>query len=64
MARRAAKQERSDGTQDKALNIGGRPPVSEKEQLHGEMNPDKGGAGAPQGGRVHGRQGDQQGIKM
>jgi len=34
-----------------------------EEEQHGETVEDKGGAGAPQGGQIDGRQGDQQGIK-
>ena len=34
-----------------------------EEEQHGETVEDKGGSGAPQGGQIDGRQGDQQGMK-
>lgn len=34
-----------------------------EEEQHGETVEDKGGSGAPQGGQIDGRQGDQQGTK-
>ena len=34
-----------------------------EEQPRGEVVPDKGGSGAPQGGQIDGRQGEQEGIR-
>ncbi len=34
-----------------------------EEERHGETVEDKGASGAPQGGQIDGRQGDQQGMK-
>ena len=33
------------------------------EPLKGQVNPDRGSSGVPQGGQINGRQGEQQGIK-
>jgi hypothetical protein len=34
-----------------------------EDEPRGEVVPDKGGSGAPQGGRIDGRHGDQEGIR-
>jgi hypothetical protein len=52
--------DRLPGNEDMPKN---RREFEQKEQQRGQVVPDTGGAGAPEGGQVDGRQGDQEGTR-
>jgi hypothetical protein len=55
-------QEQRDEVSKRATPKNRRESEREEEQ-RGEVVQENGGSGAPQGGQIHGRQGDQQGMK-